>query len=59
MLKTKVLEEMYGKKLQFPGGGGCKKIIHGGEYGYFLELQMLDCKKQYEKLFGMCENSVT
>ena len=42
VLKAKLLEAVYENKPEFPGGGGCKtEALHGGEYGYFLELHII------------------
>ena len=41
-LKVKILEAMYGVKLEIPGGmGDAKEKNLWGEYGYFLELHIL------------------
>ena len=43
MLKVKILEAKYEAKLEFPRGRGVQnKNLPWGEYGYFLELHIMN-----------------
>ena len=57
VVKAKFLEEIYENKPEFPGERGCtkQKTLCGGEYGYFLELQICEITSIYT--WRMCDET--